>query len=256
MKTKTRCGRWLPVTLAVVAGGALVASPAAQAQAPQGWPQVWQSPEPARQTPEVPPSPRKDRWQVAAGGGALRVGSAGLDPFSTQDAVRRFSLSGSGVVWRRDHLALAVGLGMDIGMTSAEARGATSELVLTMVSATAEGRYLLSPRLYAFGRLAPGAQHGATRLHEPSAAGSTALTGSFTTAALAASAGAAVCLNGLLSTVGLWLIADGGYLLAPSRPLTLRPDLGDGEIAQLGTLDLGTIAPRGAFFRISFALSY
>jgi hypothetical protein len=245
--------RWLTLTLAALAGGALVAPPRAQAQTPQGW----QSPSPTLQTPQVPtPPPRKDRWQVAAGGGALWVGSAGLDPFSNEDAVGRFSLSANGVVWRRDHVALAVGLGMDIGTTSARARGATSELRLTMVSATAEGRYLLAPRFYAFGRLAPGAQHGATRLNEPSAAGSTALIGSFTTAALAASAGAAFCLNGPLAAAGAWLIADGGYLLAPSRPLTLRPDLGDGEIAQLGTLDLGTIAPRGAFFRLSFALSY
>ena len=247
--------RWLFVTLAVVAAGALVAPPRAQAQTPQGWPQVWQPP--ARQTPEVlMPPPRKDRWQVAAGGGALWVGSAGLDPFSTQDAVGRFSLSANGVVWRRDHLALAVGLGMDIGTTSARARGATSELRLTMVSATAEGRSSSPPRLYAFGRLAPGVQHGAARLNEPSAAGSTALTGGFTTAAIAASAGAAFCLNGPSSAPGAWLLADGGYLLAPSRPLTLRPDLGDDEIAQLAPLDLGTIAPRGAFFRISFALSY
>jgi hypothetical protein len=239
--------RWLTLTLAALAGGALVAPPRAQAQTPQ----VWQSPA------QVPtPPPRKDRWQLAAGGGALWVGSAGLDPFSTDDAVGRFSLSATAVVWRRDHLALAVGLGLDIGTTSAKARGATSELTLAMVSATAEGRYVVSPRLYAFGRLAPGAQRGATRLNEPSAAGSTALIGSFTTAALATSAGGAYCLNGLLPEVGLWLIADAGYLLAPSRPVTLRPDLGDGDIAQLGALDLGTIAPRGAFFRLSFALSY
>ena len=145
---------------------------------------------------------------------------------------------------------------MDIGTTSARARGASSRLLLTMVSATAEGRYLLSPRLYAFGRLAPGVQHGATRLNEPSAAGSTALTGGFTTAASPPAPARPSASTGHPRRPAAWVLAEGGYLLAPSRPLTLRPNLGDDEIAQLGTLDLGTIAPRGAFLRISFALSY
>jgi hypothetical protein len=267
--------RLLPLAMAALASGIAV-MPRAQAQlqeqpppppypppqpqaSPQGQgdlPQVWQSPQPRRPGPELEaPRPRGDHWQAAAGGGAMMVRSAGLDPFSTEDAVGRFSLSVSAVVWRQDRLDLAVGLGLDTGSSSATARGASSELSLALFTASAEVRYHLAPRFYAFGRLAPGVQHGSATLKESSAPGDLNLLGSFTTAALATSVGAAVCLNGQFRTPGAWFILDGGYLLAPSRRVLLRPDLGD-DVAQVASLDLGTIAPRGIFGRLSFALSF
>jgi hypothetical protein len=268
MKTnRSRQLHLLPVALAALASG--LAMPAAHGQGqlpPQPYP-----PPPVQRTPQAPaelpqvsrPSPtepeplrpRGDRWQAAAGGGALMVRSAGLDAFSTSDAVGRFSLGGSVVVWRQDRLALAVGLGLDAGLSRATARGASTELSLTLLSASAEARYHVTPRLYAFGRLAPGIQYGEATLKDSSAPGNRDLLGSFTTVAVATSAGAAVCLNGPTGTVGLWLVLDGGYLFAPSRHLLLRPDLGD-DVAQLAALDLGTIAARGIFGRLSFALSY
>jgi len=268
MKTnRSRQLRLLPVALAALASG--IAMPAAYGQgqlppqpyppppfqggpqAPANMPQVSQPSPPELEAPH----PRSDRWQASAGGGALMVRSAGLDPFSTSDALGRFSLTGSVVVWRQDRLALAVGLGLDTGMSSATARGASTELALVMLSASAEARYHLAPRLYAFGRLAPGIQYGEATLKDSSAPGNRDLLGSFTTVAVATSVGAAVCLNGPSGTVGLWLVLDGGYLFAPARQLLLRPDLGD-DVPQVASLDLGTIAARGIFGRLSFALSY
>jgi hypothetical protein len=274
MKIRNRRLRLPSVALAALAG--VIAAPAAHGQGqlpPQPYPppppppqgraaapaaqtQVWQPPHPtpAAPAPDATP-PRGDRWQAAAGGGALMIRSAGLDPFSTEDALGRFSLSGSVVVWRQERLALAVGLGLDTGSSSAAARSAPSELWLTLVSATAEARYHLAPRLYAFGRLAPGIQHVSATLKDPSTPGYVDLRGGFTTVAVATSVGAAFCINGPSNTVGLWFVLDAGYLLAPSRDLLLRPDVGD-DVAQVASLDLGAIAPRGIFGRAALALSY
>jgi hypothetical protein len=239
MRDHDRRLRLLSAALAALASG--VALPAAHAQG---------------QLPALEaPRPRGDRWQAAAGGGALMVRSAGLDPFSTEDAVGRFSLSGSTVVWRQDRLALAVGLGLDAGSSSATARDAHSELQMTLVSASAEVRYHLTPRVYALGRLAPGIQHTSAILKDPSAPGFADLRGSFTTVSVATSVGAAFCINGPSNPVGLWVVLDAGYLLAPSRELLLRPDLGD-DVPQVAALDLGPLAVRGIFGRLSFALSY
>ena len=40
-----------------------------------------------------------------------------------------------------------------------------------------------------------------------------------------------------------------------ARPLVLAPPLGADQ-SKAGTLDLGTLAARGGFFRIALALSY
>jgi hypothetical protein len=249
---KNRSHRLRHLTLALVVSGGL-APLQAQAQTPE----IWQSPQPVRPTTALPaPVPRADRFQIAAGGGGLFIRSSGLDPFSREDAVGRFSLSLSGVVWSQERLRLAVGLGLDAGTTSASARGASSDLGLTLFSASAEARYTFASRFYAFGRLAPGLQHASARLRESSAPQSAALTDTFTTAALSTSAGVAFNVNGPLAAAGVWFVFDGGYLLAPSRELALRPDLDGNGADQLGTLDLGSIAARGAFFRVSLALSY
>jgi hypothetical protein len=244
--------RSLTATLLAATLAGPFAARAALAQAPT----LWQPPQPARALqPDVPP-PRSDLWQIAAGGGGLLIKSAGFDPFSTDDGLSRFSLSATRVVWRQERLALAVGLSSDAGTSNAHARGASSELGLLLFSAVAEARYAFGQRVYTFARLSPGVQHGSARLEEPSAPAGSTLVSSFTTPTLAGSAGAAFCLTGPFTSVGAWLVADGGYLLAPSSRLVMRPDIGDAASAPLGALDLGTIAPGGPFLRLSFALSF
>lgn len=235
----------LPAVVAATLAGPF--SPAAKAQAPM----VWQAPQPA-----PPPPPRSDRWLIAAGAGGMLIKSGGFDPFSTDDGLARFSASATGVVWRQERLALAVGLSYDAGTSNAHARGASSQLGLYQVSAVAEARYAFGQRVYSFARLSPGFQYGSARLDEPSAPAGSTLVDSFTTPTFAGSAGAAFCLNGPLNSVGVWLVGEGGYLLAPSSRLVLRPDIGNGAVAQLGPLDLGTIDPGGPFFRVAFALSF
>src|SRR6185312_8544734 len=107
------------------------------------------------------PAFRAPTWALAAGVRTAYIKGAGFDPFSSNDAIVGFSLSGTRVLVRDGDLSLAAGVGLDLGTSSASARGVPARLSLTQVSALAEGRYQPWSRFYLFGRLAPGLMHGA-----------------------------------------------------------------------------------------------
>jgi hypothetical protein len=204
----------------------------------------------------APPPLRPPTWEVSAGIRTMYIKSAGFDPFSTNDAFVQFSLSGLGVIAHRDRLSFAVGLGLDVGSSSATARNAPSDLTLTHLSALAEGRYQPWSRLYLFARVAPGFVHGTATIDDASSPSSSGLTSEFDAFSLDAGGGAAFCLGAVgTARVGVWLLADGGYGWVAGQDLTLAPTL-SADQSKSGTLDLGPLAPRGPFFRISMALAY
>jgi hypothetical protein len=203
------------------------------------------------------PLVRPPVWEVAGGVRTMFIEERGYDPFSADDALVQFSLTATRALVRADSLALVAGVGLDLGGSSATARGAPSSLTLTRVSALAEGRYQPLSQLYLFARLAPGLLHGSATIDDassPTASGG--LNGDFDSFSLDASGGGAFCFGdvGRLH-VGAWLIADGGYGWVAAKPLVLAPPLGADQ-SKAGTLDLGTLAARGGFFRIALALSY
>jgi hypothetical protein len=205
----------------------------------------------------APPVLRPPTWEASAGVRTMYIKSAGYDPFSANDGFVQFSLSGLGVIARRDRLSLAVGLGLDVGSSSATARGAPSSLTLTHLSALAEGRYQPWSRLYLFARVAPGFVHGTATIDDASSPADSRLTAEFDAFSLDASAGAAFCLGAVgTARVGVWLLADGGYGWVAAQDLVLAPTLSGADQSKAGTLDLGTLAPRGGFFQIAAALSY
>jgi hypothetical protein len=202
------------------------------------------------------PLVRPPVWEVEAGLRTMFIKDAGYDPFSADDALAQFSLTATRALVRRGDLALAAGVGLDLGGSSATARGASSSLTLTRVSAVAEGRYQPLSRLYLFGRLAPGLLHGSATIDDASSPAASGLTGNFDSFSLEASGGGALCFGDIgRPHLGAWLVADGGYGWAAAKPLVLAPNLGSDQ-SKGGTLDLGTLAARGAFFRIAVALSY
>ena len=205
----------------------------------------------------APPALRPPTWEVSAGVRTMYIKSAGFDPFSTNDGFVQFSLSGLGVIARSGRLSLAVGVGLDVGSSSATARNAPSSLSLTHPSALAEGRFQPWSRLYLFARLAPGLVHGTATIDDASSPSSSGLTTDFDAFSLDAGAGGAFCLGAVGTVrVGVWLLADGGYGWVAAQDLVLAPTLSAADQSKSGTLDLGTLAPRGGFFRISMALSY
>ncbi|HXJ20518.1 MAG TPA: hypothetical protein VMT03_09820 [Polyangia bacterium] len=210
---------------------------------------------PAPPAPAPAPGPAPV-WTVAMGLRTMYVKSAGLDPFSTDDALSQFSLAGTYAFMRRGRLALAAGLELDVGGTGSAARGAASSLSLTTISAVLEGRYQAASRFQLFARLSPGLLHGAASISDPSGLPGAGLGESFDTFSLEAAAGGAFALTAIPGTrVRIWLLADGGYSWAAAQHLLLAPGLGADQ-NKAGALDLGTLAPRGGFFRLAAALSY
>lgn len=231
----------------------IVASAVARAQSPA-------EPTPTldwNRSPAPPPAASgAPRWMLAAGVRTLYIKGAGYDPFSSDDAFVQFSLAGTGALVRRDELSLAGGLGLDVGATSAHARGSATDLHMTRVSALVEARYQPASRLYFFARLAPGLLHGSAEIGDASSPAGAKMQATFDAFSLDVGAGAALRLGTLARRqIGAWLIADGGYAWAPSQSLVLSPSLGS-DSDKAGSLDLGTLAPRGGFFRIALALSY
>jgi len=207
------------------------------------------------------PAPRADAWQASLGVRTTLIGSAGYDPFSTDDALAQVALSASRVLTRQDRLALAVGAGFEYGASNADARGAHSRLGLLQASLFAEGRYAPHPRIYGFVRAGAGVLNGSATLDDastlPLAGGATgSLTDTFTLPSIEGSVGAAVCLAPSSSRVGAWIVAQGGYGWAPSHSLLLEPEVGGADRNKVAPLDLGTIAPRGPFMTFALALSY
>jgi hypothetical protein len=203
------------------------------------------------------PPLRPPTWEVSAGVRTMYIKSPGFDPFSTDDGFVQFSLSGLGVVAREGRLSLAIGVGLDVGSSGATARNAPSSLSLTHPAALAEGRYQPWSRLYLFARVAPGLMHGTATIQDASSPASSSLTTDFDAFSLDAGGGGALCLGAVgTARVGIWLLADGGYGWVAGQDLVLAPTLSATDQSKSGTLDLGTLAPRGGFFRISMALSY
>jgi len=230
-----------------------LASAVARAQAPA-------EPTPTldwNQVPAPPPAAAgPPRWMLAAGVRTLYIKGAGYDPFSSDDAFVQFSLTGTGAVVRRDELSLAAGVGLDVGASSAHARGSATDLHMTRVSALVEGRYQPASRLYFFARLAPGLLHGSAQIDDASSPAGATMQATFDTFAVDLGAGAALRLGTVARPqIRAWLVADGGYGWASAQSLLLSPSLGS-DSNKAGSLDLGSLAPRGGFFRVALALSY
>ena len=237
----------LSAALAVV-----LTSTAARAQAPA-------EPAPGVEWSRSPPPPLAlgaPRWMLAAGVRTFYIKGAGYDPFSSDDGFVQFSLAGSRALVRRDDLSLAGGVGLDVGGSSAHARGSATDLRLTRVSALLEGRYQPASRLYLFARVAPGLLHGSAEVDDESSPARATLETTFDTFSLDVGAGAALRLGAVVRReIGVWLVADGGYGWAAAQSLVLSPSLGN-DSNKAGSLELPALAPRGGFFRVALALSY
>jgi hypothetical protein len=195
-------------------------------------------------------------WEASVGMRTAFIKDRAFDPFSDSDAFAQFSLSATRVIVRGDRFAFAAGLVLDLGGSGATARGEPSDLFLTRLSALAEGRYQPWAHLYGFVRVAPGLLHGSASLTDASSPGGSSLSTTFNAFSVDASAGAALRLGSLGDTrLAAWLLGDGGYGWVQSERLLLAPSLGADQ-SKAGTLDLGSLTPSAAFFRISLAVAY
>jgi hypothetical protein len=256
---------------AVVVGAAATLAAAAPAAA---WSQpLWPAPavpppagaRPAERWPDPPgaasgevarPRPRgqPELWQLSLGLRTTLIRGSGFDPFSSNDALTQLSVAALRTFRSRGHVAISAGLTGDFGSSQGAARAATATLSLNRGALLLDARYQPRPRLQAFARVAPGVVRGQASVSDASAIGSLAQT--FTLPSLDGSAGAAVAVSPEGGPVSFWLVGEGGYGWTPQQTLVLSPNLGPRDQSKAGALDLGALAPRGAFFRLGVALGF
>jgi hypothetical protein len=185
------------------------------------------------------------------------VSSAGLDPFSENDAIPQLSLGASYAFWARDQLSIAAVAGFDYSDWSARARSADASLDLRRFTLGAEARYHLLRVLVLTAKLAPTLTRESALLSTEigSDLKSTAWKGGFD-----ATAGAAVELFGYHSGTSrkprLWLTAEGGYGWTASNPMVLQPEEPSEAPERTQALDLQDLSLSGPLFKISAALSF
>ena len=226
---------------------ALLTAPRARAQEPQ------EADAPAARAQPWPVS----AWRVEAGYRGSFIPDEGFDPFSKDDYLPQLSLTASRTVWTRGRLSFAPGLSWDHGSRSSNARGAATSLSLDRFTIPLEGRLHVDRWGYAFVRLAPGVVVEGVRVQD--AAGPAPYTKSGVVFATDLSAGYAFPLWRLgrpASPARAWLQADGGYGWVASERLALTPDVASDDPLRARGVDLGSVATRGAFFRVGVALSF
>lgn len=203
-------------------------------------------------------------WEAGIGLRTTFVRSAGYDPYSTRDDLVQLSLEARRVVWFKNRLQLVYGVAWDWGRSSATAREGRTEMGAHRLGMIVEARYRLHPLLAVHARFVPSVQYDWERLTDPSGA----LTGTGLVSwnddhwalAVDGAAGASARLLQFESERGeelsVWFRAEGGYGLAPSRAVTLRAALPEGDPRQTGPVDMPSLALRGGFFRLALLLAY
>jgi hypothetical protein len=185
------------------------------------------------------------------------VSSAGLDPFSENDAIPQLSLGASYAFWSRDKLSLAGVFGFDYSDWSSRARSAEASLDLRRFTLGPEARYHVLRILVVSAKLAPTLTRQAAVL--TTGVGSdlkkVAWKGGFD-----ATAGVAVELFGFHSGTSrlprLWLTGEGGYGWTASNGLVLQPEEADDAPQRFQPVDLEDLSLSGPLFKISAALSF
>lgn len=208
---------------------------------------------PSDAAPAEPPKPVSTPWKVS---GAVRVNyitSHGLNPFAATDFVAQATFDGSRELVRRGEFSLAPGLRLDVGGSSAKARGVDASLSFTRVSLAAEGRYHPLSFAYAFARVGPSLARVGATARDASAPGDLVkrrwLVGG------EASVGATAYVSGP-NRPRFGFDAEVGYAWLPAMELDLKPELGDDDPQKVGAANLGSLALRGIFLRIGASLAF
>ena len=209
----------------------------------------------------VPEKPVKPYSWFRFGLGA-RIGyipNEGLDPFAKNDVLAQVSIDVSRTLMASGRTSFALGLGWD-GVTrgSVTARGQGAELTVHRLSVPLEGRYHITPWLYGFGRVAPGAGILIARVND--AAAPTTLGSTRGVFSLDASAGASFLLIGHgppdRRRFRLWATHELGYGWTSSASFALGTNSRDEVLGIEEPARLGEIALRGFFFRLGIAATY
>jgi hypothetical protein len=200
-----------------------------------------------------------ERWRAEVGARSSLFRTAAYDPFSATDAFWQVSLAAFRAFPDRagageNRFVPAVGFVFENGATAASARSAGAHLSLMRIAAAFEQRFAPARYVYLDARVAPGVLRASATLDDPSAPA--ALTTSYWTLCLDASAGVGVQVSPSASSVAFGLRGEGGYGYASPHAPDLRPALPGADRSKAGVTSLGSLALSGPFVRIAMTLAF
>ena len=205
----------------------------------------------------------QEHWLLGIGTRQSYITHPGFDLFSGKNALPQFSLNAGRTLVASGRLSLAALLGWDWGAVEDTARGAPTTLTVNRVTLGAEARYHVFRRFYAFGRIAPGALHSLATIRDRVAAvdSESSAWGFATDLSLGAALEFAGANRGASTRPRGWVGAEGGYGWAQASKLSFKPEgdatkAGSAGPVRLQPLELGELAVRGGFFRLTATLTY
>lgn len=215
---------------------------------------------PAESTEERPPSPpRYDYLRFGLGFRIGYIGDPAFDTFADDDVLAQMSLDASYAFYTKGKLAIAAGVGWDVGSRTAGARGLTTKLTMHRLTVPIEARWYFAPWFDVFAKVAPGAGALYARIQDPSSPST--LEHAPWVFATDLSAGASFRLVGKNDHdkrhPRLWITQEIGYGLTTEHALRPRPDRDEANV--LGSdepTNLGSLALNGVFWRTGLALSF
>jgi len=248
--------------------------PAAVAPAPAPAPRVAPAPAPGPFTstytppavahPEgaVPVAPSPPRYDYLRFGLGFRIGYIGdpaFDTFADSDVLAQMSLDASYAFYTKGKLAIAAGLGWDVGSRTAGARGLTTKLTMHRLTVPVEARWYFAPWFDVFAKVAPGT--GALYARVEDSSSPRTLEHAPWVFAADFSAGASFRLAGTSDHEQrhprLWVTSEIGYGVTSEHALRPRPNRDEADV--LGSdqsTNLGSLAVNGVFWRTGLSLSF
>jgi hypothetical protein len=217
------------------------------------------SPELAPVSPAREGTWREGTWRVEAGYRGSFVPTSSYQAFSNNGYLPEFSLSVSHTLLGRGPFSVAGGLAWGYGGSDASVRQVDpTHFSMQRLMLTVEGRLDFGRWGYAYLRAAPGAAFEKAEVDD---AGSPAPLETnawlFATDLSAGYAWLAWTGDGASPIAPrLWLQGEGGYGWVNGEHLVLEPALPSGSPIRTASVDLGTLAMQGGFFRVAAAVSF
>ena len=209
--------------------------------------------------PSAASAPHYDYLRVGLGFRIGYIGNSAFDTFADDDVLAQMSLDASYAFYTQGKLAIAAGLGWDVGSRTAGARSLTTKLTMHRLTVPIEARWYFAPWLDVFAKVAPGAGALHARIEDPSSPST--LEHTPWVFATDVSAGASFRLVGnsdhTKRAPRLWVTHEIGYGFTTEHALRPSPNRDEADVLGADqSTKLGSLAVNGVFWRTGLALSF
>lgn len=206
--------------------------------------------------PAIPVRPH--RFGIYLGFRATNVTNPGYDPYSYSDALTQNALGLSFSPWRTQPWSVHFLAEWNMGVSSADVRGYSSELTVNRFALGAELRWMPKSRFYLFGKVVPALAHLGAEIDDWDLGVS--LESSSWAPMVDLSAGAALRLGTAgkepKRTVSFWLMMDWGFTLAGQAAMSFTPANIDDPTRSFSAVNLPGLRPGGFVTRGAFAITF